>query len=290
MNLRGWLACLLAMSLLSGCVPLAVRPGEPVEAGPLPVRMDAATVYVYRDEIFGAILPIVVAVNGVDIGATGAYTFFELDLKPGAYRLESFAGGVSVLDLQVEAGKNYFVWQEIKLGQSRAASLLQAVDESTGSKGVRASRRILASVDPQSIPPRGAGDPPVPTDYAPSKPPAGKALLYVLREASALGSAQQFLIEANGRSLSMAPNGNYRAYVIPPGPIRLVAGVARGRGTALQLDARAGETVFVRVNVGFLGPDPALMPEREARELLRQVSPLGPPVHIDAWRRAKSPL
>lgn len=42
----------------------------------------------------------------------------------------------------MQAGKNYFVWQEVKMGLWMARSALQTVDEATGRKGVAECKRI----------------------------------------------------------------------------------------------------------------------------------------------------
>jgi hypothetical protein len=38
--------------------------------------------------------------------------------------------------MDAEAGKTYYIWQEVKMGLWMARSLLQEVDEETGRKGV----------------------------------------------------------------------------------------------------------------------------------------------------------
>ena len=77
-----------------------------------------------------------VSLNGKTLGQTAAQTYFRLSLKPGNYTIESHAENVSTLSVMAEKeGKNYFVWQEVKMGIMMARSLLQQTDEPTGRAG-----------------------------------------------------------------------------------------------------------------------------------------------------------
>ena len=46
------------------------------------------------------------------------------------------------LTLDVEQGKQYFIWQEVKMGLLYARNLLQEVDESVGRAGVLECKMI----------------------------------------------------------------------------------------------------------------------------------------------------
>ncbi|MFD2450853.1 DUF2846 domain-containing protein [Ideonella paludis] len=92
-------------------------------------------VYVYRNETLGAALSMPVTVNGKLAGATGPNSFFKFDLPAGSHTLTS-QGDTSKLTLQTEAGKLYFVWQEVKMGMMSGGSKLQSVPEAQGKKGV----------------------------------------------------------------------------------------------------------------------------------------------------------
>jgi hypothetical protein len=72
-------------------------------------------IYIYRNETLGAALSMPITVNGKSIGSSGAKTFFKLDLPAGKHALTS-QGDTSKLELVTEAGKLYFVWQEVKMG------------------------------------------------------------------------------------------------------------------------------------------------------------------------------
>lgn len=133
--------------LFTGCASVPMAPMEQdtkaKEFSPAPNK---ASLYIYRNESFGGAVPMSVMVNGKTLGQTAAQTYFHLNVIPGKYSVESHAENVSNLSLSVEAGKNYFVWQEVKWGMWYARSLLQQVDENTGRAGVTESKLIASSV------------------------------------------------------------------------------------------------------------------------------------------------
>ena len=101
-----------------------------------------ATLYIYRNENFGAAISMEVLVNNKSIGQTAAKTYFKYDVTPGHYQIQSKAENTSILDLDVLAGKSYFVWQEVKMGFIYARNKLQLTDEIKGKAGVLESKLI----------------------------------------------------------------------------------------------------------------------------------------------------
>lgn len=140
--------------LLSGCasVPMASldQDTKAKDFSPVPNK---ASLYIYRNESFGAAMPMTVSVNGKVLGQTAAQTYFRLNLTPGKYNVESHAENVSTLPLTTEAGKNYFVWQEVKMGMWMARSLLKQTDETTGRAGVMESKLIVTSISEDDLSP-----------------------------------------------------------------------------------------------------------------------------------------
>lgn len=138
--------------LLPGCasVPMASldQDTKAKDFSPFPNK---ASLYIYRNESFGAAIPMTVSVNGKALGQTAAQTYFRLNLTPGKYNIESHAENVSALPLTMEVGKNYFVWQEVKMGMWMARSLLQQTDETTGRAGVLESKLIATSVSENDL-------------------------------------------------------------------------------------------------------------------------------------------
>ncbi len=140
--------------LLSGCasVPMA-SPEQDAKAKAFLPSPDKAALYIYRNETFGAAIPMTVSVNGTLLGQTAAYTYFQLNLTPGKYDIESHAENISTLSLVTEAGKNYFVWQEVKMGMWMARSLLQQMDETLGRAGIMESKLIATAISGDEIMP-----------------------------------------------------------------------------------------------------------------------------------------
>ncbi len=61
------------------------------------------------------------------------------------YIAHSIAENNATLKLNTEAGKSYFVWQEVKMGMWMARAQLQQVDEAIGRKGVVECKRAQAN-------------------------------------------------------------------------------------------------------------------------------------------------
>ena len=147
----------IVVLMLSGCasVPMASldQDTKAKDFSPVPNK---ASLYIYRNESFGAAIPMTVSVNGKVLGQTAAQTYFRLNLIPGRYNVESHAESISNLLLTTEAGKNYFVWQEVKMGMWMAGSLLQQVDETNGRVGVMESKLIASSISESDLSPLDA--------------------------------------------------------------------------------------------------------------------------------------
>jgi len=155
--------------LLSGCASVPMAPlDQDTKAKDFSPIQNKASLYIYRNESFGAAIPITVSVNGKVLGQTAAQTYFRLNLTPGKYNVESHAENVSNLPLTTEAGKNYFVWQEVKMGMWMARSLLQQTDETTGRAGVMESKLLASSVSESDISPLDVQPASSPTLSAPS--------------------------------------------------------------------------------------------------------------------------
>lgn len=153
-------AAILAL-LLSGCasVPMASL-DQDTEAKDFSPIQDKAVLFIYRNEIFGSAIPMTVTVNGKALGQTVAKTYFRLNVAPGKYKVESHAENISSLPLTTEGGKNYFVWQEVKMGMWMARSLLQQTEESVGRAGVTESKLIAASISEKDLAPLDTPIPP----------------------------------------------------------------------------------------------------------------------------------
>lgn len=134
---------LISTVLFSGCrsVPLASMEAD-TAAKQFKTNPNGAQIYLYRNELLGGQIKIDVRLDGTEVGKTLQNTFLLLDVPPGKHKLESESENISTLELNTEKGKNYFVWQEAKMGLWLARNKLQSVDESTGKKGVLECKRI----------------------------------------------------------------------------------------------------------------------------------------------------
>lgn len=125
------------MLLLGGCasVPMA-SVAEDAKAKEFAKADGKSRIYVYRNENFGAAIKMPVLLNNVAIGDTAAKTFLLEEVKPGTYTIVSKTENDASLQINTEAGKNYYVWQEVKLGAFSARSKLHLMSEEEGQKGV----------------------------------------------------------------------------------------------------------------------------------------------------------
>lgn len=132
-----------AFMLLTGCASVQMAsPDKDFAAKSFAVKAEKANIYVYRNESMGAAIKMPVLMDSKLIGDTAAKTYIKLEVLPGDYTMISKAENDSTLQLRTEAGKNYFVWQEVKMGMFAARSSLQLVDESTGRAGVQECKMI----------------------------------------------------------------------------------------------------------------------------------------------------
>jgi len=146
----------ILLLVLSGCASVPMAPMEQdAKAKEFVPSPSHAALYIYRSENFGGAIPMTLTVNSKVVGQTAAKTFFMLNVLPGKYTVESHAENISNLSLTTEAGKNYFVWQEVKMGMWMARSLLQQVDETTGRAGVTESKLIATTVTENDLLPAG---------------------------------------------------------------------------------------------------------------------------------------
>jgi hypothetical protein len=93
----------------------------------------------------GAALSMPVTVNGKLAGTTGPHSFFKFDLPAGQHVITS-QGNESQLTVNTQAGKLYFVWQEVKMGAFSGSSKLQLVSEEQGKKGVAECTQIQSDL------------------------------------------------------------------------------------------------------------------------------------------------
>jgi hypothetical protein len=133
----------LVVALASGCASVQMASAEQdAAAKSFAVKPGKANIYVYRNENFGAAIKMPVAVDGRLVGDTAAKTYLVLEVAPGPHTVVSKTENDASVTLIAAAGRNYFLWQEVKMGLVAARSNLQEVDEATGKAGVAECKLI----------------------------------------------------------------------------------------------------------------------------------------------------
>jgi len=128
---------IVGTAFVSGCASVNKAPAAmDAEAKKFAPNANYSQVYVYRNETMGAALSMPVTVDGKLAGTTGPNSFFKFDLPAGKHVITS-QGNESKLDIETLNNKNYYVWQEVKMGAFSGGSKLQLVDEAKGKAGVR---------------------------------------------------------------------------------------------------------------------------------------------------------
>ena len=133
--------CMLLL-MMTGCATVSMMASDDdARAKTFAVKPGKANIYLYRHETFGAAIKMPVSVNGRMAGQTASKTYFLWEVDPGTYDISSHTENTSTIKLIVEAGKNYFVWQEVKMGLFMARSELQQVDDESGRRAVAECNR-----------------------------------------------------------------------------------------------------------------------------------------------------
>lgn len=156
--------------LLSGCasVPMASIERDN-QAKTFAVKPGLSNIYVYRNESIGAAVKMDVELDGRLVGQTVASSYFALEVSPGKHTIISKAENSSMLDVNAEAGKNSFVWQEVKMGLIMARNKLQIVDDEIGKSGI-AECKLIETVQINTSPQQSITPITLHTAYEPSTP------------------------------------------------------------------------------------------------------------------------
>lgn len=106
-----------------------------------PTHADFATVYIYRGgQFFGATLNYAIFANGEMVCKLSNNRYIEYKANPGKLSLTAHRGGLEVfkketgLEIDVEAGKNYYVKGDQKSSITRTRLELSEVTESTAKR------------------------------------------------------------------------------------------------------------------------------------------------------------
>ena len=137
------IGAVLAVALASGCASVQMAsPEQDTAAKSFAVKPGKANIYVYRNETFGAALKMPVVLDGKAVGDTASKTYLVVEVDPGSHTVVSKTENDSSVTLNAVSGRNYFLWQEVKMGLMTARSDLKEVDEATGKAGVAECKLI----------------------------------------------------------------------------------------------------------------------------------------------------
>lgn len=200
-------ALLLALVfLIGGCGIFSGAPRASAEdnqrARMMAVPEGKALVYVYRNAVWAHSLDFDLTANGQTVGESAALSYYLLEALPGKLTLTSqgtsnplsnlvigkrFGFKRLTLELEVEAGKKYFVFQDVKKWDPETG--LRVVDAREGRVGMvrcrlirvvkiklaglpKSSEVIPAKPDPEAPAVPGGEDPAKPAPETPAEPPA----------------------------------------------------------------------------------------------------------------------
>ena len=110
------------------------------------VAQDKANLYLYRDPNIKVAVTTKLSVNGKEVEATKRTTCGHWEVNPGTYDISSESPSASTVRIVAEAGKSYYVWQEVKVslgGYGFPTNELHLVDGETGRRGVLACASFL---------------------------------------------------------------------------------------------------------------------------------------------------
>lgn len=97
---------------------------------------DKALVFVIRPTLWGNKIQTKLAVDGEWKGVNRGNNYFFFTLDPGEHYFCSDSENRSVVALNVEAGKTYYLQQKIRVGFWKARNKLVVLDEAEGKKGL----------------------------------------------------------------------------------------------------------------------------------------------------------
>lgn len=134
------LIALTASLLITGCasVNMAAKEDSTKAKEFNPPSSGNAGVYIYRNSFVGKALKKDILVDGKCIGESAPDVFFYTEVEGGKnHKIDTESEfSPNTLELMVEAGKNYFIRQFIKMGVFVGGAGLEQVSEEQGKKDV----------------------------------------------------------------------------------------------------------------------------------------------------------
>ena len=134
---------LVSATILSGCATTTLAPqSADSDAKAFNATPNKSTIYLYRNESFGAALTMDVYLDDKFQGYTAANSYFMWVVDPGEHVIKSVAEDTETVTLETEPNKLYFVWQEVKMGFVSGGNDLHIVSDEEGKNGVNECKLI----------------------------------------------------------------------------------------------------------------------------------------------------
>jgi uncharacterized protein YceK len=137
---------LLVCTMVSGCatVPMASLDSDQ-QAKQFKKVVDKSSIYIFRNESFGAAIKIPITINGIMIGQTAPDTFFNIKTDPGPQTITCLGETTESLLLTTKPERIYYIRQEMKMGLISARCAIYEVIESEGKEAVNSCNLAQSS-------------------------------------------------------------------------------------------------------------------------------------------------
>lgn len=128
---------LLILVVVSGCASVPMAPlSEDTQAKKFEPTQGKSSVYLYRNENFGAAIKVTVSANDKMLGQTAPFTYYLLQLEPGLHKFTCFAENTESITLNTKPDQIYFVRQEMKMGLWAARCAVYETSAEEGKAGI----------------------------------------------------------------------------------------------------------------------------------------------------------
>lgn len=145
---KGFIGVLCVVLLaLSGCssIPKASS-SESQQAKLFTTNPDKANLYIFRGGAEGSSIEMELRLDGQYVATNLGHTFIKLEVPAGKHYIASRADNVERLTLATSKNKNYFIYQEVKVGQVSTTTKLNLVSDNVGQKGVKRCDMISSAL------------------------------------------------------------------------------------------------------------------------------------------------
>jgi hypothetical protein len=102
-----------------------------------------AHIYVARPYTTNQFQTTTLHLNGKPVGVLGPLTYAVLNVPPGRHRVTTFANGKTDVELEVTAGKVFFIQYSIEVLFNTSTDMLILVDDQKGRELVSKTKKII---------------------------------------------------------------------------------------------------------------------------------------------------